>query len=384
MTRTKTKKLAQVFWLSMLLIGILLAYLYAPLFVFKVWLKPLPDTVQEQIQDGVNLDVDGMIVYIDQKGKAPQFLAAGYSNREAKEPTNPHSLFKMASISKLYVASAIVKLVGEERLSISDRLTNHFPELKDRIAYADEITLEMMVKHRSGIPNLTDNADFPWDNPPESAEEALEYALDLTADFKPNEDYAYSNTNYLLLSLIIERTVGYDHFQYIKETIIDPIGAKNTYGSIADIDTKDLMGAYFEGYGPDIKNTNYGSMIATAEDIGIFLRALNEGSFFTQKEHALYTSLYEYEHTGEVPGHLSIARYHADIDAVVIQFANRSGGNSWIKMEIVYHRIIKILRKQSEEKEPKKESSLRLDCLFSSGFFGSKTYEKSNVLVQVY
>ncbi len=64
-------------------------------------------------------------------------------------------------------------------------------------------------------------------------------------------------------------------------------------------------------------------------------------------EEAIYSSIYKYEHTGLLPGYQSIARYHRDIDAVVVQFVNTSGGDSWAKSEIVYNRIIKILRKQN-------------------------------------
>jgi hypothetical protein len=89
-----------------------------------------------------------------------------------------------------------------------------------------------------------------------------------------------------------------------------------------------------------------GAMVATAQDVGIFLRALNDGSLLNNQEQAIYSSIYEYEHTGLLPGYQSIARYHKDIDAVVIQFVNTSGKNNWTISEKIYKRIIKILRRQ--------------------------------------
>ena len=86
-------------------------------------------------------------------------------------------------------------------------------------------------------------------------------------------------------------------------------------------------------------------MIATAEDVGIFLRALLDGALFNEEEQEIYSSIYKYEHTGELPGYQSIARYHEDLDAVVIQFINTSGDNSWAKSESVYRRIIRILKR---------------------------------------
>ena len=70
-------------------------------------------------------------------------------------------------------------------------------------------------------------------------------------------------------------------------------------------------------------------MVATAEDVGIFIRALNDGSLLTDSEEAIYSSVYEYEHTGLLSGYSSIARYYEDIDTVVVLFANTSGGKSW-------------------------------------------------------
>ena len=88
-------------------------------------------------------------------------------------------------------------------------------------------------------------------------------------------------------------------------------------------------------------------MVATAEDVGIFLLALNDGSLLNDEEQAIYSSVYKYEHTGLLPGYSSIAKYHKDIDAVVVQFVNTSGGHTWNISEIVYNRIIRILQKQN-------------------------------------
>ena len=96
----------------------------------------------------------------------------------------------------------------------------------------------------------------------------------------------------------------------------------------------------------DFKTEDTGLMIATAEDVGIFLRALNDGSVFNEGEQEIYSSIYVYEHTGLLPGYQSIAKYHKDIDTVVIQFNNTTNfdGYDWNLAEIIYSRIVKILR----------------------------------------
>jgi hypothetical protein len=87
-------------------------------------------------------------------------------------------------------------------------------------------------------------------------------------------------------------------------------------------------------------------MVATAQDVGVFLRALNDGSLLNDDEQAIYSSIYEYGHKGWLLGYQSIARYHEDIDAVVIQFVNTTGGDSELVALVVYGRIVRILRRQ--------------------------------------
>lgn len=120
---------------------------------------------------------------------------------------------------------------------------------------------------------------------------------------------------------------------------------------LSEVDIDDVMSGYFVGYEPDIKNNDFiqpgGSMVATAEDVGIFLRALIDGTLLNVEEQIIYSSVYNYEHTGDLPGYRSIARYHVDIDAVVIQFVNTSAENFryWPKMNRTYNRIVGILER---------------------------------------
>ncbi len=312
-------------------------------------LPPLPDTVEQEVENALARGFDGIIVYVEQGGE-PALYAAGWKNREDKIPADPHALFKIASISKLYIAAATAKMVHEERLSLDKTLAEYLPELAGRIAHAEKITLRMMLKHRSGIPNFTDMPDYPWDNPPRNNREILELVLDRSADFEPNKKYRYSNTNYLLIGAIMDSTLGHSHHQYIKEEILKPLGLNHTYSLLSEVDLDDVMSGYHVGYEPDIKYNDFiqpgGSMVATAEDVGIFLRALNDGSLFSEDEQAIYSSIYRYEHTGLLPGYQSIAQYYKELDAVVIQFVNTSGGSMWMKSEAVYRRVVRILKRQ--------------------------------------
>jgi hypothetical protein len=105
------------------------------------------------------------------------------------------------------------------------------------------------------------------------------------------------------------------------------------------------MSGYYVGYEEDFKTEDTGLFIATAEDVGILLRALNDGSVFEEGEQEIYSSVYVYEHTGLLVGYQSIAEYHKDINTIVIQFNNTTNfdGYDWNLAEIIYSRIVKIL-----------------------------------------
>jgi len=345
MTKKKSKRIIRI----LLFLGTIVSLYLVPWPIVKAWIVPLPNTVQEQVDKAADYGFDGIIVCVNKKGNQTKFYTSGYKNREDKIPADPNALFKIASVSKLYNAVGVAKLVQDGKLSLDKSLSYYLPELKGRIEYADKITLRMLVQHRSGIPNFTDTYMY-WAAPKETAEEQLTLVLDKPANFKPDDDYEYSNTNYLLLDKIMNRVLGYRTFQYIQEEILNPLNLKHTFGSIQDVNIDDVMSGYYVGYDSDLKTDNIGSILATAEDLSKFIRALNDGSVFRdQKEQELYSSIYKYEHTGLIPGYQTIAKYHKDIDAVVIQFTNTVNfdGYNWNMSEIMYNRIVKILRKKN-------------------------------------
>ena len=204
-----------------------------------------------------------------------------------------------------------------------------------------------MLQHRSGIPNYVDDDAFDWGDPPMEINENLALVLDEPADFEPDTDYRYSNTNYLLIGNILDNVLGYSHQKYINREILAPLGLTDTYGLLSDVALEDVVSGYYTEYDGDLKELDYvvpgGSMVATARDVGVFLRALIDGSLLNDDEQAIYSSIYEYEHAGWVLGYHSIARHHEDIDTVVIQFVNTTGGDMELVSNVVYGRIVRIL-----------------------------------------
>ena len=331
-----------------LLVGTVVSLFFVPWILVKAWILPLPDTVQEQLDQGIDLGFSGMIVHVDQSETGTETFVAGWHDREKKIPAKPDALFKIASISKLYVAVSIAKLAARGEIALDDKLSRHFPELAGKIENADRITIKMLVEHRSGIPNYTDTENY-WASPEETYQGKLNLVLGLPANFQPGEDFEYSNTNYLLLREVMNRTLGYNYFEFVKKEILDPLDLKDTYQNTEDVEIDRVMSGYHVGHPHDVKYDEVG-MISTAQDLGKFIRALNDRSLFDKREEEIYSSIYRFEHTGLVPGFQSIAKYHEDIDAVVIQFSGPTyfEGYNWNLSETIYSRIVDILRKEQD------------------------------------
>ncbi|MGQ1909075.1 serine hydrolase domain-containing protein [Marinifilum sp. RC60d5] len=342
MTKIKIKGILRI----VLIVASISSLYFVPWLLVKAWILPLPDTVQEQVNEAIDHGFDGMVVYVDQAGHAPQYFASGWHNRKLKIPAKPHALFKIASISKLYDAVAVTKLVSDGRLFLDKTLAEYLPELVGRIENANKITLRLMIQHRSGIPNFTDAPNF-WASPTQTFEESLALILDKPANFKPDEDYEYCNTNYLLINKIMDDVLAYDNFKFIQEEILKPLNLNNTFASLKDVNLENVMSGYHVGHPFDLKTDEHG-MLATAEDVGIFLRALNDGTLFKPGEQEIYSSVYKYEHGGWVPGYQSFAKYYKDIDAVIVEFYSTTDSRlyNWNLSEIINSRIVKILKKR--------------------------------------
>ena len=346
MKKLNQTRIIRILRIIMPIVGIITAVIFVPWNAVFLWVSPLPDTVQEELDNAVELGFDGVIVYVDQAGETPAFYAAGLHNRDEQVPADPQALFKIASISKLYIAAATTMLVNDGTLSLDGTLADYLPDMVGRIENADRITLRMMLQHRSGIPNFVDQPGYPWFETLPDRNAYLEFALDEPADFEPDARYNYSNTGYLLIGNILDNALGYSHHQYITEEILQPLGLTDTYSLLEQVESREIASGYHFGIDEDLLELDHispgGSMVATAEDVGIFLRALNDGSLLNEDEQAIYSSIYEYEHTGWVPGYQSIARYDADTDTVVVLFASSTGGDTEALIHIIYNRVKRI------------------------------------------
>ena len=344
-THTMARRTARRAFIRVSILLTLASLWFIPWTMLKMALRPQPATIQEQLDYATAQRFDGVILYVNHAGQESIF-ASGWNDKNAEVVASPDSLFKIASITKLYVAVVVAKLVGRGQLSLDGTLSAYLPHLTTKIDNADQITLRMLVQHRSGIPNYTDAPDYPWHDPSLPTGDVMSIISGQSALFEPGTRRHYSNTNYYLIGEII-RTLGHDYGHFIRQDILSPLNLSRTFISVDQVDPADLMSGYVIGQDFEWKGINFsspaGSMVASARDVGVFLRALVDGTLMTPAEQTLYSELYDYGHTGLLPGYSSIARYHDELDAVVVQFVNTSGTRMWGETETNYRRVLRIL-----------------------------------------
>ena len=161
--------------------------------------------------------------------------AYGYAHLGHKVKNNTKTKFSYASIGKSFTAVAIFQLIQKGKLSLQDNIGKHLPNYANKVA-RDSVTIELLLKHRSGLPNYFHSEKFL--NTSKEQFRTLESLTNLyenePLEFKPNQQFAYRNTNYIILGRIIEAVTKMPYEKYIEEHIFSIANMKNT--SNYDID----------------------------------------------------------------------------------------------------------------------------------------------------
>ena len=184
--------------------------------------------VEDLAQTVINgFGVAGMAIGIV-RGEEVYANGFGVKNIETQEPVTFDSLFHLASISKTFVATAVMQLVEHGKLELDAPLVAYLPNfLLDDERYK-QITVQQMLSHTAGMP---DTDDYGWDRP-EYDDRALERYMHSLANEKligaPGEKFAYSNVAYEVLGLLVARTSGQSFEDYIKQHILLPLGMNSS------------------------------------------------------------------------------------------------------------------------------------------------------------
>ena len=229
-------------------------------------------------------------------------LAVGVSDKTANTPMKPTDRLLLGSVGKTYVAALAMQLIHEQKFSLDDTLDTFFGKEPwfPRLANASRITVRHLMTHTSGIVRYEFNPQFTKDlsaNPDKvwTGEDRLAYLFDAKPPFAPGEGWQYSDTNYIVLGMIIERTGKTPYYEQLKKRILEPqklrdtvpadsrtvpglvqgyAGANNPFGGTDEMikDGRFAVNPQFEWTG--------GGLAVTALDLARWGKLLYEGQAF--------------------------------------------------------------------------------------------------------
>ncbi len=195
--------------------------------------------LQKALVQGITMGLPGLSVALGVNGETVWTSTAGYSDISRQVPVKPEDRFAIGSITKTFVAQIILQLVDEGVLDLTRTPADYLDAaVIAGIANADKATLRQLLNHQSGIP--TWEFQPAWIRKGRGDEmtlgkvwgktETLDYIRDsVPADHEPGQRYAYSNTNYTLLGLIVEAMTGNDALAETRRRMIEPLGLTNTF-----------------------------------------------------------------------------------------------------------------------------------------------------------
>ena len=150
----------------------------------------------------------------------------GLANAELNVPNTPQTVFRLGSLTKQFTAVAVMQLQERGKLNVGDSICKH---LADCPAAWQSVTVRNLLNHTSGISNDSDFPEFfKTVSLPRSTAELIGLLKDKPLDFAPGEKFAYSNSGYKLLGVIIERASGKTYADFLQENIFAPLGMKQT------------------------------------------------------------------------------------------------------------------------------------------------------------
>lgn len=216
--------------------------------------------------------------------------ASGTANLTTNTPVTSSDRFQIGSITKTFVATTVLQLIEENQLSLEDTLNQYLPsEIVSQIPDGANITIRQLLNHTSGIPDylsvlLDEGVNLFREWQPEAL---VEFIANQPLSFSPGTSWQYSNTNYILLGMIVENITNNSLATEIRTRILEPLQLDNTFVA----DTEAVPGGFVSGYWDinvdgNLDNTDFispsivdaaGAMVSNTEDLVDFAQALFGG-----------------------------------------------------------------------------------------------------------
>jgi CubicO group peptidase (beta-lactamase class C family) len=237
--------------------------------------------------------IPGLSLAVVRDGRVVLARGYGFANVEARLPATPDTVYEVMSLTKQFVAAAILRLVEAHRLTLNLPLAAILPHLPPTW---DPITLRQLLAQTSGIPDYTEVPGFTGDLRQEVSPQALLQPVQARPLlFAPGTQWGYSNSNYLLLGLVLERVTGHSVAQALHDAVFAPLGMTATrVNDLAAIIPRRAAGYTWRG--TQLENAGYvsptqmgaaGDVISTVLDLARWDQALALGQLLTRSDTAL-------------------------------------------------------------------------------------------------
>ena len=246
--------------------------------------------------------LSGVVIYIDHPKKGSWTGSAGYADKSKGIKMQSSNVVALASVSKVYAAMAVFKLIDDGQLNLDDKIADYLPEKVIKgLDNGAEITIKHLLNHTSGLIN------YEWDSTLNSLYLSDRLSLDTLSHLetleryvfgkgslnRPGEEHHYSSTGYKLLAMIMDQVVIEGHTNYIRGLLKD-MGATNTFyresppeNSVRYYGDFDKDGKQDDITDKVLETTNWfigdDGLYATAQEVGEFMRRLITGKILTKK-----------------------------------------------------------------------------------------------------
>lgn len=271
-------------------------------------------------------------VAVIQNGKIIYSKSIGFLDFENNIKADENTKYRIGSISKTFTSVLVLKEVEEKKIDLNQTIDKYFPTIKN----ANKITVKLLLNHRSGIHNFTDDEDYlTWNTQPKSEKEMVALITNAGSDFEPDSKSQYSNSNFVLLTYILEKSMNKTYAELLKENITRPLGLENTYlGGKINTSKNECKSYKYKGTWKTETETEIsiplgaGGIVSTPIDLVKFSDALFDGKLLKKESLEIMMTIKDqygiglfqipfydkigYGHTGGIDGFSSIFTHFSD------------------------------------------------------------------------
>lgn len=271
--------------------------------------------------------------------------AVGFADAEKNSKANINTQYRVGSVTKIFTAVLMMKAVEEKKISLDQKLSEFITEIPN----GEKITLEQLLQHRSGIHNLTDEPEF-WQyyTTPKTSIELIGIIKKYKSDFEPGSKHDYSNSNYILLGIILEKIYKTSYADLLEAKLTKPLRLKLTkIGGTIDSSKNQAKSFYFEnGKYIAVPESDMsipigaGNIVSTPMELIKFIQALENGKLVTKESlskmknfvddygyglvHFPYEKTFGYGHTGGIDNFRTALFYFPKLKVAVAYVANQT------------------------------------------------------------